>query len=103
DLYNDVIQGRFEEGGGGFGDLVVQFVQGIADGQLRRNFGYGISSGLGGKGRRPGHPWIDLDGYYILVPIGAHGELYITAPGKVPDTAHHVDGHIAHTLKGAVG
>ncbi len=48
-LHHDVIDGGFEAGDGFFGDVVGEFVEGVADGEFGGEFGDGEAGGFGGE------------------------------------------------------
>ena len=53
DLGDHIVDGRLEGGGrGAAGDVIGQFVQRVADGELGRDLGDGEAGGLGGQARR---------------------------------------------------
>ncbi len=77
-LHHDVIQGGLEAGAGLAGDVVFDFVQGVPQGDFRRELGDGIARGLGGQGGGPGDPGIDLnDG--VFKAHGVQGQLDVAA------------------------
>ena len=48
-LRHHVVDHRLEAGVGGLGDVVRDLVEGVADGELRGDFGDGIARGFGGQ------------------------------------------------------
>ena len=98
DLGHHVVDAGLEGGrGGAAGDLVGQFVQGVAHRQLGRHLGDGEAGGLGGQGRGPRHPGVHLDDDHAPV-LGVDGELDVGAAGVDADLAQHGDGGVAHDL-----
>ncbi len=101
-FHNHIVQGRFKIGRGGFGNLIRQLVEIVANGQFGGNFGDGIARGLAGQSRGARHTRIDLDNDDVVV-FGIYRKLYVAASGKSPDTVHHLDSQIAHFLIYLVG
>ena len=101
-FHNDVVQGRLKIGRCGLGNLVVQLVECVPNGEFCRNLGNGITGGLGGQGRGSRNPWIDFDGYYVFALVWTNRKLHVAAAGEVADGPHHLDGHVAHALVGPV-
>ncbi len=77
-FHHTVINGRFKTGHGFAGDIIGDLIQGVPDCKLGCNFGNGKARGLGGKGRRPGHPGVHLNHDNIPV-FRVHGKLNIGA------------------------
>ena len=100
-LHDDVVECRFKVCRGCLGDLVLQFIEGKAEGQFRSDLGDRIPGGLGGECGGAAYAGIDLDGN-DLFRFRIEGELHITATGEVAEVAHHADGRIAHELKCSV-
>ena len=82
--------------------MVVQLVERVANGELCRNLGNGITGGLGGQGRGSRNPGIDFDGYDVFALVWTNGKLHVAAAGEVANGTHHLDGHVAHALVGPV-
>ena len=101
DFDDHVVQRRLEEGRGGLGDLVLEFGQGIAQGQFGGDLGDGVAGGLTGQGRGAAHPGVDLD-HDELLRFRVLAELDVAAAGEVAHGAHGVDGLVAHVLVGRV-
>ena len=88
DLDHAVVDGRLETGRGLAGDVVAQFVQGIADGQLGGQLGDGETGGLGGQGRGTRHARVHLDDHHLAI-VGIDAELHVAAAGLHADDAFH--------------
>ena len=71
DLRHHVIDGRFERGRRHPRDVVRQFVERVADGQLRRDLGDGKAGRLRRQRRRPRHPRVHLDDHHAPVRPGS--------------------------------
>src|SRR5580700_1213237 len=69
-----VIDGRFKTGGRFAGDVVLDFVQKIADGELRGDFGDGKSCGFGRESGATGDARVHLDNDHAAGG-GVDGEL----------------------------
>ena len=78
ELHHHIIDGGFKAGIGLAGHAVHNLIQAIADGNLRRNLGNGISRSLGGQGRRAADPGVYLD-QIILHGLGIQRILHIAA------------------------
>uniref|UniRef100_A0A0N4ZAR3 NAD-specific glutamate dehydrogenase n=1 Tax=Parastrongyloides trichosuri TaxID=131310 RepID=A0A0N4ZAR3_PARTI len=103
DLGDDVIDGRFERGRGqAAGDLVLQFVQGVADGQLGGDLGDREAGGLGSQRRGTRHARVHLD-HHDAAGVRVDAELHVRATGIHADLAQHGDGGIAQALVFLVG
>ena len=102
DLDHAVVDGRLETGRGLAGDVVAQFVQGIADGQLGGQLGDGETGGLGGQGRGTRHARVHLDDHHLAI-VGIDAELHVAAAGLHADLAHDGEGSVAHHLVLGVG
>ena len=75
---DDIVQGGLETGAGLAGDVVFDFVQGVPQGDFRRDFGNGIAGGLGGQGGGPGDPGVYFnDGVFKAVRV--QGQLDVAA------------------------
>ncbi len=98
DLHDDIVQGGLEIRRGGLGDLVAQFIQGVADGELGGNFGDGVAGRFRGQGRRARNPRVDFDGDDVLGVVRAHRKLHVASSSEIANGPHHVNGHVAHLL-----
>ena len=67
DLDDHVVECRFEISRRGFGDLIFQFIQLIANGEFGRDLGNGISGGFARQGGGAADARIDLDGNDLFV------------------------------------
>ena len=83
------------------GDLVLQFIEVIPDGQFRGDLGDGVAGGLAGQGRRAAHAGVDLH-HDQFFGLRVEGELHVATAGKVAEVTHHADGRIAHALVGRI-
>ena len=102
DLGDDIVDGRLEAGGGHAGDVVVQLVQRIADGQFCGDFGDRKAGGLGGQRGRARHAGVHLDHHHAAVD-GVDRPLHVGPAGFHPDLAQHGNGAVAHDLVFLVG
>src|SRR5690606_23794370 len=100
-FHDDVIERRLEIGRGGLGDLVLYFIQVVADSELRRNLCNGVARCFGGQRGRARHARVDFNGDDFFV-FGIHRKLHVTAAGEVSDGTHHLDGLVSHFLVTAV-
>ena len=97
-LGDDVINARLERSRGApAGDLVLQFVEGVAHRQLGGHLGNRKTGGLGRQRRRAGNPRIHLDDHHLPV-VRVNGELDVGAAGFDPDLAQHRQRGVAHDL-----
>ena len=78
ELDHHIVHRRLEAGVGFAGHVVLDFVQGIAQGDLGCDLGDGVAGGLGSQRGGPGDSGIDLDDG-ILKAVGVQGELAVTA------------------------
>ncbi len=102
DLDHAVVDGRLEGGVGLAGDVVFDFVEGVADGQLGGDLGDREAGGLGGQRRGARHPRVHLN--HHQPPVGrVDGELDVGAAGLDADFADDGDRRVAHLLVLAVG
>ena len=79
-LHHAVVQGGLEAGVGLPGDGVLDFIQGIAQRDLRRHFGNRVPRGLGGQSGGTAHSGVHLDDA-VFEAGGMEGELHIAAAG----------------------
>ena len=102
-LGDHVVDRRLERGRGlAAGDLVGQFVQRVADGQLGRDLGDRETGRLGGQCRRTRNPRVHLDDDHAAISR-ADRELYVRTAGIDADLAQHGDRGVAHDLVFTVG
>ena len=102
DLDHAVVDAGLKGGHGLPGDVVGDFVQGVAHRQLGRDLGDGKAGGLGGQGRAPRDPGVHLDDHDLAVGR-IDRELDIGAAGLHPDFPHDGQGGVAQGLVFAVG
>ena len=97
-LGDDIVDGRLERRRyGAAGNLVAQFVERVATGQLGRHFGDRKTGRLGGERRGAGHARVHLDhGQATVVRID--GELDVRAAGIDADLAQHLQRGVTHDL-----
>ena len=103
DLRHHVVDGGLEGGGrGAFGDVVVEFVERVADGELGRDLRNREAGGLRGQRRRARHARVHLDDDEPAVRR-VYRELHVRAARLHADLAQDRDGGVAHHLVFAVG
>ena len=102
DLHDHVVEGRFEGGRRLAGDVVGDLVEGVPDGQLRRDLGDREAGGLAGQGAGTGHPRVHLDDDQAA-GVRLDRELDVAAAGVDADLAQDGDAEVAHPLVLAVG
>ena len=103
DLRHHIVDGGLEGGGRrALGDVVVEFVERVADGELGRDLGNREAGGLRGKGRGARHARVHLDDNEPAVRR-IHRELHVRAARLHADLAQDRDGGVAHHLVFAVG
>jgi hypothetical protein len=102
DLGDDVVDARLEAGRGDAGDVVVELVERVADGELGGELGDREAGGLGGEGRRARDAGVHLDDDH---PPAARvdGELDVAAAGGDADLGDHRARGVAHALVLLVG
>ncbi len=96
-LHYTVIDGGLKGCRGLFGDIVRYLIEGISDGELRRDLGYGESRCLRCKRRASRYPGVHLDHDHLSVP-GVHGKLDVGASRLDADLADDPDGCVTHDL-----
>ena len=77
-LYHAVVQHGLKAGVGFSRNGVFNFIQGIAQGDLGRHLGDGITGSLGRQGGRTAHPGIYLN-HAVLKAFGMKGKLHVAA------------------------
>ena len=87
---------------GAAGDVVLQFVERVADGQLGRHLGDRETGRLRGQRGRTRHARIHLDDDHAAV-VRIDGELHVGTAGIDADLAQHRDAGVAHDLVFLVG
>ena len=101
-LDHDIIDGWLEAGGRLARDVVGDFVERVADGELGGDFGDGKARGLGGERRGTRDARVHLDDGHAAV-LWIDRELHVGAARLDADFAHTSDGRVAHLLVLAVG
>ena len=96
-LRDNVVDRRFKAGGRLTRDVVGQFVQGVAHGELGRDLGDGIAGGLAGQRRAARNAGIHLNDDHAPGPR-LDGELNIAAAGLDADLADAANRRVAHSL-----
>ena len=102
DLGHDIVDGRLERGRRHLGDVVVEFVQRVTHGQLRRDLGNGEAGGLRGQRRGPRDARVHLDHDHAAV-FRVHRPLHVRAAGFDADLAQDGNRAVPHALIFAVG
>src|SRR5471030_2594964 len=103
DLGDDVIDRWLERGRGrAAGDLVAQFIEREADGQLGRHFGDREAGGLRRQRRRARHARVHFNDDHAAVGR-VDRELHVRAAGVDADLAQHRQRGVAHDLVFLVG
>ncbi len=102
DFHDDVVDGRLKTRGRLARDVVLDFVQAIADGELRRDLGDGEARGLRGERGAARHARVHLDNDHTA-GFRIDGELDVGAAGIDADFAQTGQRAIAHHLIFAVG
>ena len=97
-FHNHIIERRFKKRRSRFRNLVLQFIQVISNGKLGSNFRNRITGCFAGQSRRARYTRIDFNGNDIFLLVGAHRKLHVTPTGKIADSTHHANSHIAHFL-----
>ena len=97
DLHHAVVNGGLKTGGRLPGDVVPQFIQRIAHGQLGGDLGDGEARRLGCQRRRTGHARIHLNDDH-LARGGIDAELHVAAAGLHADFTHDGQRGVAHGL-----
>ncbi len=98
DLGHDVVDRRLERRRcRTAGDVVLQFIERVTHGELRRNFGDREARGFRGQRGGAGHARIHLDDEQTPI-LRTHGELHVGAARVHADLAQHRDGGVAHAL-----
>ena len=101
-LDDDVVDRRLEAGGRGAGDVVVDLIEAVADGQARGDLGDREAGGLGGERGGARDARVHLD-HEDLVGVGVDRELHVGAAGLDADRADHRDRLVAQLLVEVVG
>ena len=101
-LDDDVVDRRLEARGRDAGDVVVDLIQAVADGQARGDLGDREAGRLGGERRGARDARVHLD-HEDLLGVGVDGELHVGAAGLDADGADHGDRLVAQLLVEVVG
>ena len=102
DLGDNIVDGRLERGRGHLGDVIVQLIQRVANGQLGRDFCNREAGRLGGQRRGTRHPRVHFDHNHPAV-CGVHRPLHVGATGFHANLAQNVDRVGPHDLVFFVG
>ena len=101
-LGHDIVNRRLKAGRGDLGDVVVQFVQRVADGQFGGDLGDGEACRLGRQRRGAADARVHLDHDHAAIGR-VDRPLHVGATGFHPDLAQHGDRAVAHDLVFLVG
>ena len=96
-LGDHVVDRGLEACRGGLGDVVGDFVEGVAHGQLGGHLGNGEARGLGCQRRRARHAGVHLDDDEAAV-LGVDGELHVGAAALDADLLEDGQRCVAHLL-----
>ena len=102
DLGDDVVDGRLETGGRLARNVVANFVEPVADGELGGDLGDGEAGSFGRQSGTTRHARVHLDDHHAAIG-GIDGELHVGAAGVDADFAQALQRAIAHHLVFAVG
>ena len=102
DFGDDIVDGRFERRRCDLGDVVVQFVQRVTDGQFGRDFRNRETCGLGCQSGRARHARVHFDDNHAAV-FGVDRPLNVRTTGFNADLAQNRDRAVAHDLVFFVG
>src|SRR5262249_13484004 len=102
ELGDDVVDGRLEARRRLAGDVVLQFVEPVADGELGGDRGNGEAGRLGRQRARAGNARVHLDGDHVA-GLRLDRKLDVAAARLDADLADDGDRRIAHALVFAVG
>src|SRR5262249_49474873 len=101
-LGNDVIDGRFETGRRLAGNVVLELVEAVTDGQLGGDLGNRKAGRFRGERAGAADARVHLDDDHAA-RVGMGGELDVAAAGLDADLADDLEGGVAHTLVFLVG
>jgi hypothetical protein len=82
-FHDHIVERGFEVSRSGFGDLVFQLIQRVADGEFGRDFGDGVARRFAGQRGGARHPRVDLDGDKFFVS-GFWANCTLQPPAKLP-------------------
>ena len=102
DFGHDVINARFEARGGFARDVILEFVEQVADGELGGDLRDGKAGGLGRERGTAADARVHLDDDHAAV-LRADAELDVRAAGLDADGADDGEALVAHDLKFLVG
>ena len=102
DLDHAIVDGRLERRRRFARDVVADFVERVAHGELRGELGNGKPGGLAGQGRAAADARVHLDHHHAAV-FRVDGELDVRSAGLHADLADDGDGRVAHDLVLPVG
>jgi hypothetical protein len=102
DLGDDVVDAGLEGRGGDAGDVVLQLVEGVADGQLGGDLGDREAGRLGGERRGARDAGVHLDDD-LAAAAGIDGELDVAAAGGDADLGDDGARGVTHALVLAIG
>ena len=97
-----IIEGGFEGGRGFPGDIVLELVEGVSNGELRGDFGDGKPGGFGGEGGGAGDTGVHFDNDHPA-GLGTDRELDVGTAGLDADFPDHREGGVPHALIFAIG
>ena len=110
-LHDAVVDGGFEAGAGGACDVVLEFVERVADGEAGGDLRNRKARCLASECAGTRHAWVHLDDDHLEglgavgvgLGVGVHGELHVAAACFDAHGPHDGDGGVAHRLIFLVG
>ena len=98
----DIVDRRLKTRRGLLGDVVRNFIEGVANGQTCRDLCDRESRRFRCERRRARHTWVHFDDD-LTAGLRVDSELHVRSTGLYADAAHHCEGVVAHLLQLDVG